>query len=224
MAVVSGQGSIMTSETGSTASFSTSWTFTQTGKYYWVASYAGDNSNNGYTSPCQVAAETLTVTAESPTITTQASPQTAVAGTATTVGDTATFQQAMVPPTGSVTFTLYSNSSCTDAVTSGSGPITTTGGVSTASFSTTWTPAQQGSYYWVASYSGDSNNNGYTSPCQVTSETITVSSSGGVLGASTTTPGTGADLAIPGAIATLLALLGAAMVAFGTRLRRRHTA
>ena len=223
-AVVSGSGPIVTSEAGSTASFSTSWTFTQTGSYYWVASYSGDGNNNGYTSPCQVSSETVTVTAESPTITTQATPQTAVAGKSTTVGDTATFQQAMVPPTGSVDFTLYSNASCTDMVLTGSGPITTTGAGSTASFSTTWTPAQQGSYYWVASYAGDSNNSSYTSPCQVASETITVSSSGGVLGASTTTPGTGADLAVPGALATLLALLGAVMVAFGTRLRRRRSA
>ena len=223
-AVVSGSGPIMTSEAGSTASFSTSWTFTQTGSYYWVASYAGDSNNNAYTSPCQVGSETVKVTAESPTITTQATPQTAVAGKSTTVGDTATFQQAMVPPTGSVDFTLYSNAACTDMVLTGSGPITTTAAGSTASFSTTWTPAQQGSYYWVATYAGDSNNNPYTSPCQVGSETITVSSSGGVLGASTTTPGTGADLAVPGAIATLLALLGAMMVAFGTRLRRRRAA
>ena len=223
-AVVSGSGPIMTSEAGSTASFSTSWTFTQTGSYYWVASYTGDSNNNAYTSPCQVGSETVKVTAESPTITTQATPQTAVAGKSTTVGDTATFQQAMVPPTGSVDFTLYSNAACTDMVLTGSGPITTTAAGSTASFSTTWTPAQQGSYYWVATYAGDSNNNPYTSPCQVGSETITVSSSGGVLGASTTTPGTGADLAVPGAIATLLALLGAMMVAFGTRLRRRRAA
>ncbi len=223
-AVLSGSGPIISSEGGSTASLSTSWTFTQTGSYYWVASYLGDSNNKSYTSPCQVASETVQVTAESPTITTQASPQAAVAGKATTVGDTATFQGAMVPPTGTVAFTLYSNSSCTDVVLSGSGSIATTAGASTASFSTTWTPAQQGSYYWVASYAGDSNNNSYTSPCRVASETITVSSSGGVLGAGTTTPGTGADLAGPGAIAALLALLGAVMVAFGTRLRRRHTA
>ena len=83
---------------------------------------------------------TMTWTKASPSITTQAGPTAITVGTATTVGDTATFQNtvSVAPPTGSVTFTLYSNNTCTTPTgISGSGTISTTAGVSTASFSGT---------------------------------------------------------------------------------------
>ena len=92
-----------------------------------------------------------------------------------TVGDTATFTTPLVPPTTGevVAFTLYSNSACTTPATppvSGTGAITGSG--SNASFSTTWTPATARTYYWQASYAGDTNNNPAVSVC--TDEAITV--------------------------------------------------
>ena len=112
----------------------------------------------------------------SPTLTTLASPSTAVTGAAITVGDTATFAAA-ASPSGSVTFTLYSNTACTtSAGVTGSHPITTSAGVSSSTFSTStpWTPPTPGVYYWIASYPGDSNNNGFTTTCQAANESITV--------------------------------------------------
>ena len=55
--------------------------------------------------------------------------------------------------------------------------------MSTASFSTTWTPQTAGTYYWIASYVGDTNNNGFTTTCGDSQEQIVV----GAAGSSTST-------------------------------------
>ena len=62
-----------------------------------------------------------------------------------------------------MTFTLYSNSACTTAVSgvSGSGVIAS----SSASYSANWKPATAGTYYWVATYPGDINNTPVASAC-----------------------------------------------------------
>jgi hypothetical protein len=175
---VSGSGAIVTSMTGvSTASFASAFTAPALGTYYWRASYAGDANNNATSTACGAADEVLGVGKASPTITTQASPASITVGTATTVGDLATFQSSpAASPTGPVTFTLYTDSACTaPAGVSGVGGISTTAGVSTASFSTGWVAPQTGTYYWQASYAGDANNNGFTEPCAAATELIVVS-------------------------------------------------
>ena len=94
------------------------------------------------------------------------------------VGDTATFAPTdlVAPPTGSVTFTLYSSASCTTAVAgvSGTGVIATGGGASTAEFHTWWTPPTAGTHYWIASYPGDANNTGFTAGCGDANEQLTI--------------------------------------------------
>ena len=177
-AVISpGTGQIQTNSAGvSTAAYSTSWTPTSPGRYYWKASYSGDANNNGYTTACGAANEELTVVPASPTITTKATPTSNLTvGATTTVGDTATFgNTTSTAPTGPVTFTLYSDVSCKDAVIDGTVTISTSAEVSTAAFTTSWTPSKIGTYYWVASYSGDANNNGYTTTCDAANEELTV--------------------------------------------------
>ena len=115
---------------------------------------------------------TMTWTKASPSITTQAGPTAITVGTATGVGDTATFQNTgPIAPTGSVTFTLYSNNTCTASTgITGAGPISS----GTASFSTTWTAPATGTYYWRASYSGDSANNAFTTTCGAANEVVAV--------------------------------------------------
>ena len=133
------------------ASFSTTWTAPATGTYYWRATYAGDLGNNAVTPACLSANELIVVGPGSPTITTQATPNSIMVGTPTTVGDAATFQgTTSVAPTGSVTFTLYSNDTCTTATgVTGSGSIATSlSHVSSASFSTNWTAPAAGTFYW----------------------------------------------------------------------------
>ena len=121
---------------------------------------------------------TDTVTSQSdplksnPTISTNSSPKTGMVGQVFSAGDTATISGGN-SPTGTITFTLYSDSSCIVPVAgmSGSGSIS----LGSASWSGDWTPASTGTYYWQASYSGDANNNGYTTTCGDVNETIVIS-------------------------------------------------
>jgi hypothetical protein len=141
------------------------------GTYRWVANYGGDTNNNG-TGPtsCSDPAETVIVTAASPTVTTQASPAVTAGGA---ISDTATLAGG-ANPTGTITFTLFgpNNADC-----SGS-PIFTFTKTVTGNGSYTsdpFTASSAGTYRWVASYGGDSNNNasGPTS-CADPAETVVV--------------------------------------------------
>ena len=166
---VSGSGMV----SAGTASYSTSWTPTTVGTYYWQAIYSGDSNNSPITS-CGGTNEQLTVNASAPLMSTMASPTAVTVGVASTVKDTATLTGGDAP-SGSVTFTLYSNAGCTTLATpgvSGSGMVS----AGTASYSTSWTPTTVGTYYWQAIYSGDSNNSPITS-CGGTNEQLTVNAS-----------------------------------------------
>jgi uncharacterized repeat protein (TIGR01451 family) len=115
--------------------------------------------------------ETINTCAQ-PTITTQATPTTnLVLGQLATIGDTATLHDGN-SPSGNVTFTLYSDPTCTKPVAniSGTGQISN----SQASYSTSWTPAVAGTYYWIASYLGDNKNLGFTTSCGDANEELTV--------------------------------------------------
>ncbi|MDA8279046.1 MAG: hypothetical protein M0Z63_01235 [Actinomycetota bacterium] len=173
---MSGSGTISTSHAVSTATWSAGWTPPAAGTYYWQATYPGDANNDAVTTACGGTDEQIVVTQAKPTITTVATPQAGVAGTPIAAAeDTATFHGA-ASPTGSVTFTLYSNPTCTTAVAgmSGSGTITTSGAVSTATWSAGWTPPAAGTYYWQATYPGDANNDAVTTACGGTDEQIVV--------------------------------------------------
>ncbi len=161
------------------------------GSYSFQAAYSGDSNYSSSKSSC----EPFSVSKVSPTITTTASPLTGTVGTAITPAkDSGTFVgTTSVVPTGTVAFTLYSNSACTAAVTgvAGSGTISTTGGVSSASYSAaTWTPPAAGTYYWKASYAGDTNNNGFTTACGGANEQIVIGKASPTISTSTT-PTTG---------------------------------
>jgi hypothetical protein len=77
--------------------------------------------------------------------------------------------------TGTVTFTLFDNSTCSGTAVFSA----TSGGVSGSGTKTVtsadYTTAKAGTYYWIASYSGDSNNNPAVTSCGDTGETSTVS-------------------------------------------------
>ena len=151
------------------------------GTWYWTASYNGDSNNNGATSGC--GAETVQVAKASPTLTTTPSP----AGTVGTVvlNDTGTVG-AGFQPGGTVTFSLYSNSACTGTpFYTTAPPIAVTGNGDYTTANTT--PANAaGTWYWTASYSGDSNNNSASSACGA--ETVVVAKASPTL---STTPSPG---------------------------------
>jgi uncharacterized repeat protein (TIGR01451 family) len=157
---VSGSATLDTS--GVAALSGVSFTPDHAGTYYWGVSYAGD-SNNNPVSACGGANEEIVVAKASPSISTTQQPASGAVGD--TFNDTATLSGGVnLDGTGSITFTLYSAANCggtvldqeTVAGISANGDVTTPKGFK---IKTT------GTFYWVASFSGDSNNNSFTSGC-----------------------------------------------------------
>ena len=137
------------------------------GTYHWIASYGGDGNNAPIAGACGDAGENDTVIKASPAIATTAN-ESVVVGNA--INDTATLSGG-VSPTGTITFNLYATADCsgqalhTETVTvngNGSYPATA------------YTPANVGTYHWIASYSGDAKNNSATGACGDAGENDTV--------------------------------------------------
>jgi virginiamycin B lyase len=144
---------------------SPSFTPAQAGTYYWVASYSGDTNNNPAVTNC--GDEPVVITKASPVIATSPSPRSPI-GTAVT--DTATLAGGY-NPTGTITFKLYGPSetpACSAPVVTNTEPVSA-GAVTSAPF----TPAQAGTYWWTASYDGDTNHNPAVTNCGDESVVIT---------------------------------------------------
>jgi hypothetical protein len=150
---------------------STAVTLTIAGTYYWQVSYSGDQNNLAYTTPCGSSGEVEKVTPkqQSTSLATvlsgggQSGTTISVpAGTAVTDAATLLGVDAGVA-TGTVTYTVYSNSACTTAVSTGIPETITPAGTLPPSAQVTLTTP--GTYYWKASYSGDLNNEAFTSAC-----------------------------------------------------------
>ena len=166
------------------------FTTTAVGTYRWVATYNGDDHNESVMTGCD--AEPVTIIKATPTIETQVSQPTATAGTH--IFDTATLHGG-TGPTGTITFRLFGpgNDTCrgrpvfTDVGTLGTEPpLEVT--------SRTFTPTVPGTYRWVATYNGDTNNVRVRSGCDeeqvvIIKATPTIETSdfaGGVVGTSIT--------------------------------------
>jgi len=128
----------------------------------------------------------------SPTIATVASPAVAVGGSLT---DTATVTGRISPEDSTVTFRLYGPSDTTCSATpifTSTVPVASNGTATSAAF----TPTAPGEYRWVASYSGDANNNTAIGECgdpdemgvvnRATPAIVTVASPGVALGGAVT--------------------------------------
>src|SRR2546425_1042351 len=137
------------------------------GTYRWIASYSGDVNNNGFTTACNAPHEASEVSKASPTVTTSATPQ-ATAGRQ--VSDVAHLTLG-TNPTGTISFTLYSDAGCTSSVFTSSATVDHgNGDYSSGPF----TPNQGGAYRWIPSYLGDANHNGLTTACNEPNETSVV--------------------------------------------------
>jgi len=144
---------------------SNSITFNSAGDFYWQAVYSGDANNNGATSVCT--SEHLVVQSLTPNINTTLSATSVAVGTA--VHDSATLMGATPTAGGTVTYTVYTNDTCTQGAQD-AGTVTVTNGVVPDSNAIIFNSA--GDFYWQAVYSGDANNLGTSSVC--TSEHLVV--------------------------------------------------
>jgi hypothetical protein len=187
---VSGSGTI----SNGSANYSTSWTPSATGTYSWIASYAGDANNAGFTTECSDANEQVVISQGRPSIATSASPTGGSVGQQLTVTDTATITGGN-NPSGSVSFTLYSDANCTQAVSGVGGSGTISNGA--ANYSASWLPSATGTYSWIASYPGDANNAGFTTGCGAANEQIVIGQAGtGLTQASPTSGSAGQQLRV----------------------------
>jgi hypothetical protein len=141
------------------------FTPTAVGQYRWTATYSGDASNQSAASPCNAANESSFVVKKVPAISTNASNGTQA--TAQTIGgaisDTATLSNATSDATGTITFKLYSDSNCQTEVTTNLSPVSVSGNGQYNSGN--FTPTATGTYYWIASYSGDAKNEAKSGTC-----------------------------------------------------------
>ena len=146
------------------------FTPTAPGTYRWIATYTGDVSNAGVAGACNDPNESVTVNKVSPTISTQAS---AGVGLGNVVSDMATIAGGTTP-TGSITFTLYgpNDATCGGAPVFVSAAIPVSGNNTYASGN--YTPTAAGTYRWIATYTGDANNNGIAGLCNAANETVVV--------------------------------------------------
>src|SRR2546426_191789 len=123
----------------------------QAGTFYWQAVYNGDAQNQGSTSTCT--SETVTVK-NAPSISPALSATSVTTGTA--VHDSSTLTNATSDAGGTVTYTVYSNNTCTTFFASGGTKAVTSGAVGPHSDNVTM--SQAGTFYWQAFYSGDAKN------------------------------------------------------------------
>ncbi len=194
---------------------------TSAGTYYWNVSFSGDAYNAPIFNQC---GEPVVLGPTTPTITTTPSPGGAVG---TTLTDTAALS-GLFDPAGAdrVDFSLFSDSSC-----SAGALVQDLGSVALGSPNMgVWTvqspggvkPSVAQTYYWGVTFTpAEDPNNPSAVVC---GEPVTITSAGGILGASTgSTPSTGAGLLVPGILASLFLLLGGFVLSLGLRLRRRAT-
>src|SRR5207249_2688500 len=148
---------------------------TPAGIYSYNVTYSGDSNNQGAKSSC----EPLTVNKTIPTIATSLSSASVTAGASIT--DSSILANSF-QASGSVTYNQFSGATCTGTATAVS-TVTVTNGIVPNSASITPVPA--GSFSFSAVYSGDPNNNGAASPCELltvnkTSPTITTAISSAI--------------------------------------------
>jgi hypothetical protein len=154
----------------------TGGTFTPSnvGTYYWIASYSGDANYPAATGKCGDSGESSVVTPKPTTLTTTASGNVTLGAS---ISDTAHISGLVAPFGGTITFKLWSSQAA--CVANGTPTFTSTkdvtgnGDVPSNSF----TPSATGSYVWTATYTPatGSNNQGATTLCDDGNEVNVVS-------------------------------------------------
>ena len=137
-----------------------------TGTYHWVASYvSGDENNADTTTECGAPNENPVVNPRLTDLTTNAGgPYLLGADGTVALSDTATLSGGTSEAGGTITFRLFSDNECLSQV---GGDVTA--GVDGADgknyVSPSITVSAAGTYYWVATYGGDSKNTASSTTC-----------------------------------------------------------
>ncbi len=146
---------------------------TEVGSYRWTAIYTNEAGEAALEGGCGDAGESSTVLAAQPTISTEAGPDVAIGAPLVDVATVAGGHD----PTGTVSFRLYGpgDGACAAVpvftVTRTLGEEAGEPGVVRAG---PFTPTEAGEYRWVASYSGDPDNEAVAGSCGDPTETVTV--------------------------------------------------
>jgi len=142
-----------------------------TGTYHWIASYNGDTKNVGTTSACGAPNENPVVNPRPTTLTTNAGgPFLLGADGTVALSDTATLSGGTSGAGGTITFMLFSDSACSSQV--GTDVTVAVNGADGKNYTAPpITVNTAGTYYWVASYGGDSKNAASSSTCGDVNET-----------------------------------------------------
>lgn len=132
------------------------------GTYYWRAFFSGDANNEAADTACNDTDETSTVEKAQPTLTTTA---TATAVLPDTISDVAHLADGVnLDNTGTITFKLFSDSSCTTQVGGviAATPVTVN---ANGDYTSDAQAVGAGKYYWRAFFSGDTQNKSAETPC-----------------------------------------------------------
>src|SRR5207245_1145935 len=131
------------------------------GTYYWVATYSGDANNKAAVSGC--ADEPVAIGQATPSIETTQNPAQGIVGAS--FKDKAKLAGAFGEHVGgTISFKLYDNNSCEGAPVASDGPVAVSANGEYESPHGA-SPTASGTYYWVATYSGDANNKAAVSGC-----------------------------------------------------------
>ena len=145
------------------------------GTYYWIASYGGDAKNESVSGACGDTGESSVVTQQQPSISTSTNGPVTIGDP---ISDTATLTGATADASGTITFKVYSDSTCSTLVKT----LTNTSVSGNGAYASgSYTPTAVGTYYWVASYGGDTKNKSVSGTCGDTGETSVVGRAGASL-------------------------------------------
>ncbi|HVK22941.1 MAG TPA: hypothetical protein VM677_16405 [Actinokineospora sp.] len=137
-------------------------TFNSAGTFYWQVNYSGDTNNNAAVSVCT--SEIVVINKAQPGMTTAQN---------LLPNDSSTLTGATATAGGSITFKLFSPADATCAGTPAlSETVSVSGNGTYPTTNATFYASAEGTWRWLVTYSGDTNNEATTSACGVEQFTI----------------------------------------------------
>src|SRR5207302_3372801 len=160
------------------------YTTKATGTYYWIASFSADVNNEAVEGKCGDSGESSLVNQAKPAIKTSATSPVTVGANVKDVATISGLSEATGK--GTITFKLYSDSKCetTPVFESKSAGISANGNVNSGEYTTKAT----GTYYWIASFSADVNNEAVEGKCGDSGESSLVNQAKPAIKTSATSP------------------------------------